>query len=86
MANETIRIALSNLLVEESNTPQIQTPTYTTPVKCNIKLNGKPYHAVIDSSAAISMISNQVVRELGLKIEAPSSSLIVSATGSLFDP
>src|SRR5260364_78437 len=46
----------------------------------------KPYHAVIDSEAAISMIFYQVVKELGLKIEAPSTSLIVSAAGSLVRP
>src|SRR6185437_12360805 len=86
LANETIRTALANYLIDEPKTTQIQTPTYTIPVKCNIKLNGKPYYAVIDSGAAISMISNQVVRELGLKIEAPSSSLIVLATGPSVRP
>ena len=81
MANETIKTALANYLIDEPKTTQFQTPTYTTLVKCNIKLNRKPYHAVIDSGAAISMIFNQVVRELGLKIEAHSSSLIVLAIG-----
>src|SRR5260363_328353 len=69
------------LLDPRIQTTQNQTPTYTTLVKCNIKLQEKPYYAIIDSSAAISMISHQVVKELGLKIEAPSTSLIVSAAG-----
>src|SRR5260363_331284 len=77
---------LGPYLTQESKATQIQTPTYTTPVKCNIKLQGKPYHAVIDSGATISMISYQVVKELGLKIEAPSTSLIVSAAGSSVRP
>src|SRR5260363_303306 len=74
------------LLDPRIQTTQNQTPTYTTLVKCNIKLQGKPYHAVIDSGAAVSMISHQFVKELGLKIEAPSTSLIVSAAGSSVRP
>src|SRR5260363_274598 len=86
LVNESIRTALASYLIQESKPTQIQTPTYTTPVKCNIKLQGKPYHAIINSGAAISMISHQVVQELGLKIEAPSTSLIVSAAGSSVRP
>ena len=66
---------------EQPKTNQKQTPSYTTSVKCNIKLRNTPYQAIIDSGAAISMISHQVVKELGFKIEAPSTSLIVLATG-----
>ena len=64
----------------------IQTPTYTTPVKCNVQLNQKPYQAIIDSGASISMIAHKVVQDLGLKIEQASTSLIISATGTSARP
>ena len=66
---------------EQTPTNQKQISSYITPVKYNIKLRNRPYQAIIDSGAAISMISHQVVKELGLKIKAPSTSLIISATG-----
>src|SRR5260363_305975 len=79
--NASIRTALSSYLYEEAKTANlIQIPAHTTPVQCNVKLNQKPYQAVIDSGASISMIAHQVVQDLGLKIEQASSSLIISAT------
>ena len=55
-------------------------------MKCNIKIKDKPYQAIIDSSVSISMISYQIVKELGLKIDTCSSSLILSATGPSIRP
>ena len=63
-----------------------QTSTYTILVKCNIKIRNKFYSAIIDSSTSISMISYQIIKELGLKINTCSSSLIVSATGPSIRP
>ena len=60
----------------------IQTSAYTTPVKCNVKINQKPQEAIIDSGASISMIAHQLVQDLGLKIEQASLSLIIPATGT----
>src|SRR5262249_41957100 len=45
-----------------------------------------PYQAIIDSGAAVSMIAHQTVKDLGLKIEQASTSLIVTATGSSSQP
>ena len=81
LANDSIRTALASYMTEETSTTNQKQTSYTTPVKCNIRIRNRPYQAIIDSGAAISMISYQVVKELGLKIEAPSTSLIVSATG-----
>ena len=79
---ESMQAAINEYFPEPTpNTNLTQTSTSTTPVKCNIKLRNKPYQAIIDSGASISMISYQIVKELGLKIGSPSSSLIVSATG-----
>jgi hypothetical protein len=85
--NTSIRSALSSYLYEEAKSANlVQTPTYTTPVKCNIRLNQKPYQAIIDSGASVSMIAHSVVKELGLKIEQASTSLIISATGTSARP
>ena len=78
---------MSAYLYEEAkNANLIQLPTHTTPVKCNIWLRNRPYQAIIDSGAAISMIAHQTVKELGLKIEQASTSLIVTATGTSIWP
>src|SRR5260364_373398 len=84
--NTSIHTALSSYLYEEAKTANlIQTPAHTTPVQCNVQLNQKPYQAVIDSGASISMIAHKVVQDLGLKIEQ-ASSLIISATGTSARP
>jgi hypothetical protein len=85
--NSSIRGALAAHLYEEAkNANLVQTPAYTTPVKCNISLQHKPYQAIIDSGASISMISHKTVKELGLTIEKASNSLIVPAVGTSTRP
>src|SRR5260363_87503 len=85
--NASIHTALSSYLYEEAKTANLtQTPAHTTPVQYNVQLNQKPYQAIIDSGASISMIAHQVVQDLGLKIEQASTSLIISATGTSARP
>jgi len=74
-------------LHEEAKNANILIPaTHTTPVKCNIQLRNRPYQVIIDSNASVSMIAYKIVKELGLKIEQVSSSLIMSATGNSTRP
>ena len=85
--NPSIRGALATHLYEEAkNANLVQTPAYTTPVKCNVSLQNKPYQAIIDSGASISMIAHKAVKELGLTIEKASNSLIVPAVGTSTRP
>ena len=81
-----MQTAIETYFAKPSSNNSTQPSTYTTPVKCNIKIRNKSYSAIIDSSASISMISYQIVKELGLKIDTCSSSLIVSATGPSIRP
>ena len=75
--------ALATHLYEEAkNANLVQTPAYTISVKCNVSLQNRPYQAIIDSVASISMIAHKVVKELGLTIEKASNSLIVPAVGT----
>ena len=76
-----MQTAIETYFAKPSHNNLSQPSTYTISVKCNIKIKNKPYQAIINSSASISMISYQIVKELGLKIDTCSSSLILSATG-----
>ena len=77
---------MSAYLYEEAKKTDLLPTSYTTPVKCNICLRNRPYQAIIDSGAAISMIAHQTVKELDLKIEQASTSLIVTATSTSVCP
>ena len=81
-----MQIAVETYFAEPSSNNSTQPSTYTIPVKYNIKIRNKSYSAIIDSGASISIISYQIVKELGLKIDTCSSSLIVSATGPSIRP
>ena len=81
-----MQTAIETYFAEPSHNNLAQPFTHTTPVKCNIKIKDKPYQAIIDSGASISMISYQIIKELGLKIDTYSSSLILSATGPSIRP
>jgi hypothetical protein len=85
LANASIRNALSAYLYKEAKDNNI-IPKHITPVKCNIQIRDKPYQAIIDSGAAVSMIAHSVVKELGLEIEQASNSLIISAIGTSTRP
>ncbi|CAG8753604.1 6439_t:CDS:1, partial [Dentiscutata heterogama] len=49
-------------------------------------LKDHTYSAIIDSRAFVSMIAYKVAKELGLKIDKPSRSLIVPTTGTISQP
>ena len=81
--NYSIRTALTAYITEvnKENTKLKPTPTITS-VKCYIDIQERTYLAIIDSGAFVSMIFYQTVKELGLKIEEPSKSIIIAATGT----
>ncbi|RIB30959.1 hypothetical protein C2G38_2151057 [Gigaspora rosea] len=72
----------THLYEEAKNANLVQTPAYTTLFKYNVSLQNKPYQAIIDSSASISMIAYKAVKKLGLTIKKASNSLIVPAVGT----
>src|SRR5437868_14205854 len=81
-----MQTAIETYFAEPSHNNLAQPSTHTTPVKCNIKIKDKLYQTIIDSGILISMISYQIVKELELKIDTCSSSLILSATGPSIRP
>ncbi|HEY1247838.1 MAG TPA: retrotransposon gag family protein, partial [Nitrososphaera sp.] len=58
--NPSIRAALSTHLAQQPINHQTLS-NFTTPVKCNVQLKNRPYQAIIDSGASISMIAHRVV-------------------------
>ena len=76
------RSALSTYLSQEAKTIAITPKPTTIPVKYNVKIRNRPYQAIVDSEASISIIAYKVVQELGLKIEQTLTSLIISAIGT----
>ena len=81
LANASIRNALFAYLYKEAKDNNLLLQ-HITPVKCNVQIKSQSYQAIIDSGAAVSMIAHSVFKELGLKIEHTSNSLIVSAVGT----
>src|SRR5437762_13493191 len=81
-----MQTAIETYFTKPSHYNSTQTSTHTILVKCNIKIKDKPYQAIIDSGASISMISYLIIKELELKIDTYSSSLILSATGFSIRP
>jgi hypothetical protein len=85
--NYSIRTALTAYITDLNRENTLPKPiNYITPVKCYIDIQDQTLPAIIDSGAAVSMISHQTVKDLGLKIEEPSTSLIVAATGTTSRP
>jgi hypothetical protein len=83
--NYSICTALTTYITEmnhENTKPTMEDNNNITPVKCFVDLKDHMYSAIIDSGASVSIIAHKVVKELGLKIDEPSRSLIVAATGT----
>ncbi|CAG8674469.1 32251_t:CDS:2, partial [Racocetra persica] len=79
--NTSIRRALANYLQGDSNIVNLvhSNRPRTIPVKYQTTIYNKLFTAIIDSEAAISMIIQQAAKEIGLEIDTPSNSLILSA-------
>ena len=53
----------------------------TTAVRCTIQINHSNVQAILDSGAAISIITSSLVKRLHLKIDEPSKIIINMANG-----
>jgi hypothetical protein len=54
----------------------------TTAAKCYVRIKGNPVAAVLDSGAAVSIITEKLRRQLGLKTETPSNIIVITANGT----
>lgn len=53
----------------------------TTAAKYHVRIQGNPIVAILDSRAAVSIITNRLRRKLGLGIDATSKVVVVTANG-----
>ncbi|CAG8641458.1 24975_t:CDS:2, partial [Racocetra persica] len=86
--NTSIREALANYLQDDSNIVNLvySNRPQTIPVKYQTTISNKPFTAIIDSEAAISMIIQQAAKEIRLEIDILSNSLISSVLGKQVRP
>ena len=54
----------------------------TTAAKCYVRIKGNPVAAVLDSGAAVSIITEKLRRQLGLRTETPSNIIVITANGT----
>jgi hypothetical protein len=54
----------------------------TTAMRCHIRIKGNPVVAILDSGAAVSIITAKLMKKLGLQIEGPSKTIVVTANGT----
>ena len=48
-------------------------------MRCHIRIKGNPVVAILDSGAAVSIITAKLMRKLGLQIQKPSKTIVVTA-------
>jgi len=51
-------------------------------MRCHIRIKGNPVVAILDSGAAVSIITAKLMRKLGLQIQKPSKTIVVTANGN----
>lgn len=54
----------------------------TTAARCSIRIGGKVVSAIVDSGAAISIITKSLLNRLGYKVQRPSRLVIATANGA----
>jgi len=53
----------------------------TMALRCHIKIKKNPVTAIIDTGAAVSIMTHKLMKKLGLDIDEPSQIIIITANG-----
>jgi predicted aspartyl protease len=53
----------------------------STAVRCYVRIKGNPVVAILDSGAAVSIITKKLMKNLGLTIDETSNTVVVTANG-----
>ncbi|CAG8830691.1 28494_t:CDS:1 [Gigaspora margarita] len=62
----------------ETNVAQLTLNEWTTAARCYIRIKNNSIVAVLDSSAAMSLMSKKMMNKLDLKIDEPSTTIVVT--------
>ena len=54
----------------------------TTAAKCYVRIKGNPVVAILDSGAAVSIMTRRLMDKLGLEPDNPSKTIVVTANGT----
>ena len=54
----------------------------TFAVKCNVRIKNNPVHAILDSGAAVCVITRTLTKKLHLEITKPLNTIVVTADGT----
>ncbi|CAG8474202.1 5821_t:CDS:2 [Gigaspora margarita] len=77
-------IVKPNLPMEdiETNVAQLILNEWTIAARCYICIKNNPIVAVLDSGTAMSLMSKRIMNKLDLKIDEPSTTVVVTANGT----
>ena len=53
----------------------------TTAVQCHVRIKSNPVKAIVDTGAAVSIMTKPLMKKLGLRIDSPSKIIVVIANG-----
>src|SRR5260364_235263 len=54
----------------------------TVAMRCHVRIKGNPVVAILDSGAAVSIITKKLMDKIGLEIDQPSRTVVVTANGN----
>ncbi|CAG8775022.1 3723_t:CDS:1, partial [Ambispora leptoticha] len=66
----------------EANYSQASAKQKTIAMRCHVRIKGNPAVAILDSGAAVSIITNRLMEKLGLVIDKPSNTIVKTANGN----
>ena len=72
---------LKKPIIKETNLVSTDERWRTTAAKCYVWIKGNPIKAVLDSGAAVSIITNKLRRKLGIPIDVDSKVVVITANG-----
>ena len=72
----------NNAPVTEANHVELGSKRKTVAMRCYINIRGQPVVAILDSGAAVSIITAKLMKRLGLKINQHPKTIVVTANGA----
>ena len=71
-----------NAPISEANHIELGPQRKTVAMRCHVNIKGQQVIAVLDSGAAVSIITAKLMRKLGLRIDRDSKTIVVTANGA----